>query len=326
MVAGEESMAQLTAAWLEAQQYAVVNDSTPVTVDMSQVTGNALRTAPMGEVMARPSKQLWTELSNGIAFDVALGHATKRLVSIVNTNMQLASTHTVQKSNAKGAWFDRVLTGNESCGMCVLASARPYRRGNLMAIHPGCDCKVRMHYRPYSDADEARHQAIVEGLQSADSGYDGPRPEGHKQFFTGLSRQGNPHVTQTDWLDYSEMIVEHKHGDIGPVLGWRHQAFTDKTRLIDYRNIGKTELADWHEATREFDHARELRRKAYERIRETAPYSPERAHANAVLRNMRLLVSKRHAQQEEAWKTYRALFPRVTVRGKSVDAAPHVNF
>uniref|UniRef100_UPI001D0D1143 hypothetical protein n=1 Tax=Klebsiella pneumoniae TaxID=573 RepID=UPI001D0D1143 len=60
------------------------------------------------------------------------------------TDLQLAKTHQARSSfNRSGVQFyRRVLTGNENCALCVIASTMRYRKNSLMPIHPGCDCDI----------------------------------------------------------------------------------------------------------------------------------------------------------------------------------------
>lgn len=93
------------------------------------------------EVYGRPFDTVWAELAAGKDFEQALAAGRLRAEQITKTDLQLAKTHTARAfldldDDVTG--YRRVLTGTQSCGLCVVASTQRYHRGELLPIHPGC--------------------------------------------------------------------------------------------------------------------------------------------------------------------------------------------
>lgn len=93
------------------------------------------------EVYARPFHDVWSELAAGKDFSQALAAGERRAWQITTTDLQLAKTHTAQGllgADREVVGYRRVLTGTQSCGLCVVASTQRYHKDRLMPIHPGC--------------------------------------------------------------------------------------------------------------------------------------------------------------------------------------------
>lgn len=181
----------------------------PIAVPASRVV--APRGVPTREVYERPFVDTWTALAGGLGFDDALEKGRQRVVSLAGTDVQLARTraaaYVLDRSDGV-VGYRRVLHGSESCGLCVVASTQRYRRGDLMPIHPGCDCGVLPIYGdvdPGQILDPSRlegvHQRLEERFGVSDAGARTP-------------------------IDYRDVLVVHEHGELGPVLGVRGQTFT----------------------------------------------------------------------------------------------------
>jgi hypothetical protein len=172
---------------------------------------NALRGVDAREVYARPYVTVWTKLSEGAALDVATSTARARVTDLVLADLQLAKTHTAQAvlTDAEGvSGYARTLTGSENCGLCVVASTQQYKRGQLMPIHPGCDCGVR----PLAEGEtiddnrlEATHEALEERFGISDRGARAP--------------------------DYRKVLLVEEHGELGPVLTVKSHRFTSADDL-----------------------------------------------------------------------------------------------
>lgn len=170
-----------------------------------------LRGVDPGTVYGRPFDTVWAELAEGRDFEQALAAGRLRAEQITKTDLQLAETHTARallEDDHDVVGFRRVLTGTTSCGLCVVASTQRYHRGELLPIHPGCDCGVAPII---GDGDpghvinapllEATHDAIQE-------------------------RFGASGRTARDPIDYRDLLVTHEHGEIGPILARRGDVFT----------------------------------------------------------------------------------------------------
>jgi len=85
-----------------------------------------------GRKVARPNDKPLTE---------AVGRGQRRAKLLGLTDVELAVTHTVRERLAdepRYRFYRRVLTGMESCGLCVVASTQRYRKRDLLPIHPNC--------------------------------------------------------------------------------------------------------------------------------------------------------------------------------------------
>lgn len=134
VVAGERTVAQLT------RQYLAQAGADPDRLDVAAVTGEGTRGIDPLEVYRRPGVAVWTALAAGAAVDAAVNQGLNRAVGLALTDLQLARTRTVAQVGVTR--FKRTLSGLENCPLCELAAQNTYYRGDLMPIHPGCDCGV----------------------------------------------------------------------------------------------------------------------------------------------------------------------------------------
>jgi hypothetical protein len=207
VMAGQVKIATLTAADL-AQKLGVK----PVTVDQDAIT--KARGVSSEVLYGRPVVTARTELSKGTAASEALRRGKQRINSIVSTNLQMAKVRQADASlQAGGATkYRRVLSGDESCALCVIASTQRYHVGKLLPIHPGCMCDIE----PIDSTTHLPQVIDPDRLEDA---------HGRVKEFAGISDRGGRAP------DYRELIITHEHGEIGPVLGWRGQHFTSASDL-----------------------------------------------------------------------------------------------
>lgn len=209
ILAGQRQIATLTTSYLE-RLYREIDEESRAELDLDRVTGRALRGVDPEEVYRRPFIDVWTALSNGESFDVALDRGSHRLETITKTDLQLARTHTVREVGNDMPRFTytvRELQGEYDCALCMIASTQRYRKRNLAPIHPGCDCLVKLvtaDEDPGQVIDEERLEAIHDAVEAALGSFD---------------RGGRA-------MDYRKIIIAREHGEIGPVLGYRGQRFT----------------------------------------------------------------------------------------------------
>lgn len=177
-------------------------------VALEWVSGAALRGVDPAEVYRRPFVEIYRRLAEDKSLTEAVTAGQRRAQSIAATDLQLAVVRTsqvVMDDQWAPQFFVRELTGDENCGLCVLASTQRYRRGDLLPIHPGCDCVPRM--RPGAAPQvidpellAAAHTAIDERFGASDPGGRAP--------------------------DYRKVILVREHGELGPVLTVRGHEFT----------------------------------------------------------------------------------------------------
>ncbi|WP_405911358.1 hypothetical protein OG529_04370 [Streptomyces longwoodensis] len=206
VLAAQQQMGQITDAYLSALLADMLGGSAaPVGVQLPE----ALRGVDPAEVYRRPFVTAYTALSQGKSYAEAVAEGRTRLVSITETDMQLARTHAARQSMQRGGarFFRRELRSGKSCALCVIASTQRYRVENLMPIHPGCHCKpvpLVGSKDPGQIIDEAllreAHDAVAKGVGKADAGGRAP--------------------------DYREIVITREHGEYGPLLAVRRHEFT----------------------------------------------------------------------------------------------------
>lgn len=206
VLSAQQTMGQITDAYLSAliaDQFGVAVPAAGVTLD------EALRGTPPEEVYRRPFVTAYTALSRGKAYAEAIGEARTRLLSITETDMQLARTHAARQTMERGGakFFRRDLRSSKSCALCVIASTQRYRVENLMPIHPGCHCKpvpIPGNRDPGHILDDGllreAHAAIAKGVGASDAGGRAP--------------------------DYRKIIITREHGEYGPLLAVARHDFT----------------------------------------------------------------------------------------------------
>lgn len=179
----------------------------PVKVDTEAVTTR--RGVPAEDVYRRPATTTYTALADGASYHEAVDQGISRLMALVGTDIMLALVFQSRESLSRSRFkmYRRVLTGRENCALCTIASTQAYHRGDLLPIHPGCDCRVQ----PIR-SDEPIPQVI-----------DHERLEGTHNLvrdFAGTEARDGREV------DYRQLIVTEHHGEYGPTIAWRAHKFT----------------------------------------------------------------------------------------------------
>lgn len=182
----------------------------------------------------------------------AVGDGERRLRSVALTDVELAVTHAARDRLAEEPevrFYRRVLTGAESCGLCIVASTQRYRKQDLLPIHPNCDCVVAPIL---GDQDPGR---VINSTQIAD-----------EVSPVGVTRSGVPVYSAEDLLDadvmtddvhnairetfgemafdarqidYRKILLVKQHGELGPVLTVKRHKFTK--RQIRERDLAATD-------------------------------------------------------------------------------------
>lgn len=200
--AGQLQIANLTSAYV-----AGVAGEAGIPVDPELVTGG--RGVDPDVVYRRPAVAVYSELAAGKPLTDAVSAGALRLGQLVGMDMQMAKVRQFQASGLGSGInaFKRVLTGKENCAMCVIASTQRYYMADLLPIHPGCDCGVKP-LKPHEEVSQAVDEALLESTH------------GHVEDFAGIAdRSGRA-------LDYRKLLITQEHGEHGPSLRWRGDAFT----------------------------------------------------------------------------------------------------
>lgn len=219
--AGQIRTAQLTAAYY----------GTPM---LGEIALTGTRGVQPFEVYWRAATTIYFALSRGVEVYDAITQGRNRALDLASTDLQLAKTAQIRGSMQRLGFkhYRRVLTGNENCALCVIASTQTYPSGNLMPIHPGCDCHAegvrslrRNQFVIDQDLLDMTHDAVAAKLgrsefSARDLGLDKRTARTTKRAPEGLQLS-----------DYTELIITREHGEMGPLLTWRDDNFTGPTRF-----------------------------------------------------------------------------------------------
>lgn len=219
--AGQQKVADLTDAYisrLALEEFGAIKNGLPL-----EASTVALRGVPAAEVYHRPFSSAYAELATGKSMTAAVSAGAERLTDLVASGLQLSKTHSAREAigRSKFQGYQRTLTGRENCALCVIASTQRYTRGDLLPIHPGCDCGVKpYHARFDSQVIDERllndtYTEIATRLDHVSVGLDARD--------LGLGKtdaRGRP------LSDFTELLVTNQHGELGPVLSWRDHKFT----------------------------------------------------------------------------------------------------
>jgi hypothetical protein len=185
------------------------------TIPASSLTTSALRNgADTRTVYNRPFVSLYTGLDSGRTFTESLLLGAQRARSLATTEVQLARRIAGRDSrgaNDRIVGYLRVLTGRENCALCYVASTQRYTRGDLLPIHPGCDCGERPIYGN-TDPGQVIDEQLLEATHEAVE----------ERF--GISDRG------ARAIDYRQITIRD-HGELGPVLTVKGQHFTGPSDL-----------------------------------------------------------------------------------------------
>lgn len=204
--------AQMQVANLTSVYLAAVTNTEPLPV-LDTVTQG--RGTPPEIVYSRPVIQARSLVSKGKTVDEAFAAGGRRLESLATTDLQMAKTLQADQSlQAAGQqYYRRVPKGAETCALCLIASTQQYKTGKLMPIHPGCDCGVDVLPDGLDLDQELEALDLLEATHAK------------VEEFTGISDRSGRAV------DYRKLLIEHEHGELGSVLGWRDQKFTSAADL-----------------------------------------------------------------------------------------------
>lgn len=208
VTSGQLVVANLTSAYL-----AQATNTKPLPVTDAVTKGRGV--APE-KVYQRPIITTRTEVSKGKPVPKALDAGGQRLESLVTTDLQMAKVRQADLSleHAGRKYYRRVPKGAHTCAMCLIASTQRYNGKNLMPIHPGCDCGVDV-IPAGMDLDQVLDESLLEATHQK------------VKEVTGLADRSARAV------DYRKLLIEHQHGELGPVLTWRGQNFTSLDQLKD---------------------------------------------------------------------------------------------
>ena len=213
VTAGQLRIADLTRAYLAQCARELGWKVVLPSIDQDEIRG--ARGVDPRVVYRRPAVDVYTALAAGKPLPQAAAEGRLRLTQLIGGDMQLAKVHASRQSMRgypeAGQFYRRVLTGRENCALCVVASTQRYYRGDLLPIHPGCDCDVQ----PLPPG-LAVNQVIDEGLLEQVHQITADR--------LGVSDRGG----RTP--DYRKLLTVSEHGEYGPTLSWSQPKAKPKTK------------------------------------------------------------------------------------------------
>ncbi|MDF2045142.1 hypothetical protein P2P98_03130 [Microbacterium sp. Kw_RZR3] len=209
---GQQRVADLTDAYLAriVTEQGLTPRSSPLAATTTELRGVSDET-----LYARPIATMHDTLAKGGTVTSAVAAGGRRLASIVETNMQLAKTHSARRSMSRAGVnaYERVLTGRENCALCVIASTQRYWVADLSPMHPACDCGVRP--LKGDPSEQVIHPDRLEAIHNAVEAQFGGSDRGARYI------DGSNSVS-----DYLDLISVRTNSELGPVLTWRDQHFT----------------------------------------------------------------------------------------------------
>ncbi|WP_243063195.1 hypothetical protein [Humibacter sp. RRB41] len=151
------------------------------------------------DVYSRPSTQFIYALSQGSSVDDAVEAATERLSDIAEQDVMLAERDEATRiydATPSIVGYRRVihpeLSRNGSCGLCVVASQRFYKSGELMPIHGGDNCTTM----PIVAGDDPGFRLNKDDLD---------------ELYRGAGSKFGSDLLNT-------RVTINEHGELGPVL------------------------------------------------------------------------------------------------------------
>lgn len=182
-------------------------------IPLSQLETQALRNGvSAATVYRRPFVDLYMALDAGKPMVEAIAAGGVRARSLATTELQLARRNaglSIRNGNDRIVGYIRTLTGSENCALCYVASTQRYNRGDLLPIHPGCDCGEMPIYGN-SDPGQVINQQRLDATHEA---------IGQRFGFATNDREA------------LRDIAIREHGELGPVLTIADQHFTGPSDL-----------------------------------------------------------------------------------------------
>jgi hypothetical protein len=210
--ASQVQLGALTDAYIANIERSILGTSTGLAgIPAELVNDLAMRGVATSDVYQRSGVEVWTSLSKGDVLEKAANQGLARALTMAQTDMQLARTHSARHifSTKDIAGYRRTLTGGKSCGLCGVASTQRYHKDSLMPIHPGCDCGIAPIYGKEDPGQVINSNVAINSVDVSERL--GVEDFSGKQARTAGLRSS---------------VVVHEHGEIGPVLTVKSQSFT----------------------------------------------------------------------------------------------------
>lgn len=192
----------------------------PNMADLDLSTAALRNGANVKEVYTRPFVQMRMALAKGEQFSDALLTGSQTATSLARTEVQLSKRKAslfARRANDNIVGYLRTLTGSENCALCYVASTQRYRKGDLMPIHPGCDCGEMPIYGDSDPGQVIDQQLLDKSHQAVEDRFG----------FSSSTGRGE--------IDYRKITVRD-HGELGPMLTVKGHKFVGPNNL---NKVGK---------------------------------------------------------------------------------------
>lgn len=211
----------ITEATNSAQGYLLLGeDFSDVPVNLLDVMKQLRGGVPLSEVYVRPFVNYWTALKSQTggpgSLEDALSSGANRFRQLVDSDIDRLSDFTgIEKfANEHGiVGYRRVLVGPVNCALCIVASTQRYHKRQLKPMHPRCDCTVAPVLSFESDGDQVLDGQLLDQIH-----------RDVQEKFGDSDRSGRA-------IDYRKILSVREHGELGPQLTWRGDAFTGPAQL-----------------------------------------------------------------------------------------------
>lgn len=202
--AAQTSTATMTDSYLSQVASEIIGKSV---LPVGAVDPSGLRAGVTHQgVYGRLADQWRYQESLGTSADLIAQGVASRAVSMVKTDLQLASTHQTRRFTTRRGitGYRRVIRPELSkeravCGLCIAASDQLYGSGDLMPVHDNCHC------------------AVMPVKNGVDPGRAVNREDLDRIYAEAGSNYADPLI--------DTKFVVHEHGEIGPVLAREGDAF-----------------------------------------------------------------------------------------------------
>jgi hypothetical protein len=215
----QRGLAALTAGFVAAQAGESLGGTFAAPGVPDEAAVNLRRGIDADAVYRRPFATVYNALSKGRPLTEAVELGRVRLEQIAEMDLQQTYAHATRAAlqglpaSARPRFWRRMLSGLETCGLCVVASTQRYTVGELNPIHGGCDCYVLPVFGRdpgqviAPDLLEQVHAAVKDLTGRADRGARAP--------------------------DYRDLMVSMsaEHGELGTLLVRPRDRFTSKADL-----------------------------------------------------------------------------------------------
>lgn len=211
----KREVSQSTVAFYQSIARLTGQDFQRPVITASDLSTQALRNGITSDlVYRRPFVDLRRKLADGSQMSEAIEAGARRANLLAQTEIELAKRNVglkVRQANQNIVGYIRTLTGSENCALCYVASTQRYRKGDLLPIHPGCDCGEMPLYGtddPGQVIDQTRLDATHEAVNE---------------------RFGRFDLSARD-IDYRQIRITN-HGEMGPMLSVSGHTFKKAKNL-----------------------------------------------------------------------------------------------